>query len=369
MSLDRTALQTEPLSRRENRVRLPEAAIDPDAAVAPPPDDLLEHGIRELAAAIRAARSTGAPRVLAYGAHLIKNGLGTVLIRLIEEGWISGLATNGAGIIHDWELAFQGATSEDVRDNIANGRFGLWEETGRYLNLALAVGALRKLGYGEAVGALIHHDGLEIPSERELCTEARQLADTDPEHAAAACDLLTLVRRFALPAGRIDVAHPYRAYSVQAAAYRLRIPCTGHPMFGHDIIYTHPMNHGAAVGRTAERDFLRFAGQVAELDGGVYLSVGSAVMSPMIFEKSFAMANNLALQKGMPIDSHSIFVVDLSPAPSVWEHDIEPETDDPAYYLRFLKTFNRMGGRMRYLCGDNRTVLPRLYRLLKEAPQ
>ncbi len=366
MMFDRSALRLEPLSRRRNRVRLPEAAIDPQQLVGPLTDSALEQGIRELAAAIRAARKRNAPRLLTYGAHLIKNGLGPVLIGLIEDGWISGLATNGAGIIHDWELAFQGETSEDVRSNVATGRFGLWEETGRYLNLALIAGAHRDLGYGEAVGDLIERDGIELPSQRQLREEIRELAGTHPQRAAAACDLLEVLRRFEVPAGRLEVEHRFRRYSVQAAARRLRVPCTGHPMFGHDIIYTHPINRGAAVGRAAERDFLQFAGQIAELEHGVYLSVGSAVMSPMIFEKSFSMANNLARQNEKSIEHHRIFVVDLAPQSGAWMGEQEPPPDDPMYYLRFLKTFRRMGGSMQYLSGDNRIVLPRLYQLLRE---
>jgi hypothetical protein len=113
--------------------------------------------------------------------------------------------------------------------------------------------------------------------------------DFDPNNAAAAIDLAGAIKRFNLSTGFMSIPHPYKNYSVQAQAYKLGIPFTGHPMFGHDIIYNHPMNHGAAIGRTALNDFLRFAASVAKLDHGVYRSVGSAVMSPMIFEKALAM--------------------------------------------------------------------------------
>ncbi len=361
---DRTALQLLPLSTRRNRVRLPGAAVEPECEPSPLAEREVETGVRELAEAVRAARGAGRPRVLAFGAHLVKNGLAPVLIRLIEDGWFTALATNGAAIIHDWELAYQGETSEDVQDGVQHGRFGLWEETGRFLNLALLLGAYRGLGYGESVGAMIHDNGLTIPTEQALRESVLERLDSEPAEAGAACDLLEIVRSFEIKPGTVAIEHRFREYSIQAAAYRLGVPFTAHPMFGHDIIYTHPLNRGAAVGRTAERDFLRFADSIAAIESGVYLSVGSAVMSPMIFEKSFSMAMNRALQAGRPITNHQIYVVDLAQSSWDWRSDGEPPSDNPAYYLRFLKTFSRMGGRMRYLYGDNRRILPRLYYLL-----
>ncbi len=155
-----------------------------------------------------------------------------------------------------------------------------------------------------------------------------------PERAAAAIDLLAACREFGLPAGCMSVPHPQRSLSVQAAAYRLGIPFTGHPMIGHDIIYTHPLVSGAAIGRTGMRDFLRFAASVSRLEGGVYLSVGSAVMSPMVFEKSLSMAQNLALQAGTAIAAHYILVVDIAQSAWDWSRAGEPPASDPAYYLR-----------------------------------
>ncbi len=362
---DRTRLKTKPLRMRKNRVRIGETAINPDAPAAPLPDRGAEDGVRQLADGIRAARNNGAPRILAFGAHAIKNGLGPLLIRLIEEAWISALATNGAGIIHDWELAYIGETSEDVRTNIALGEFGLWEETGKYLNLALNLGAWKGLGYGESVGAMTAQNGLDIPSECELLSAIEENLVSAPEKSAAACDLLEVVRQFELEPGKLHIKHRHVDHGVQAAAFRLGIAYTGHPMFGHDIIYTHPMSRGSAIGRTAERDFLQFAAAIAEIESGVYLSVGSAVMSPMIFEKSFSMATNIAVQDGKLIRDHRIFVVDLTPSSWNWQRDGEPPADDAAYYLRFLKTFSRMGGHMQYVPGDNRLILPRLYHLLK----
>ena len=185
-----------------------------------------------------------------------------------------------------------------------------------------------------------------------------------PGKAAAAIDLAGVIKRFNLSSGFMSIPHPWKQYSVQAQAFELGIPFTGHPMFGHDIIYTHPMNHGAAIGRTALNDFLRFAASVSNLDYGVYMSVGSAVMSPMIFEKALSMSQNLKIKEGKHIDNHYILVVDLAESDWDWQNKGEPPMDHPAYYLRYCKTFHRMGGEMHYLTSDNRNFLLTLYRQL-----
>ena len=226
--------------------------------------------------------------------------------------------------------------------------------TGRFINLALLVGAWNGLGYGQSVGALIANQGLDLPSAAELVEGIPLLLRTDPDKAAAGADLLAALKEFQLPAGNLHVAHRFERYSVQAAAWRASIPFTGHPMIGHDIIYAHPMNSGAAVGRTALADFLVYAEGVSRLDGGVYLSVGSAVMSPMIFEKSLSMARNIALREGRTIENHYMLIVDLAESAWDWQKNGEPPMTDPAYYLRYLKTFSRMGGTMRYMQADNR---------------
>jgi hypothetical protein len=354
--LDRRKLRLKPLSERKNKVQFPRDAVDPSAAPR-----VLSAGaaalLPEVVERIRAARTSGKPVMCAFGAHTIKNGLGPVLIRLIRDGWITHLATNGAGIIHDWELAYQGRTSEDVRENVRRGEFGTWEETGRFINIALLVGAWRGFGYGQSVGALIADQGLDLPSAKELVEEIPRLLDTEPVRAAAAADLLSAVKEFGLPAGRMKVPHPFSEYSAQAAAWSAGVPFTGHPMIGHDIIYAHPLNSGAAVGRTALTDFLVYAEGVSRLDGGVYLSIGSAVMSPMIFEKSLSMVRNIALQAGRTIENHYILVVDIAESAWDWTRDGEPPMTDPAYYLRYCKTFSRMGGTMRYMQADNRDFL------------
>jgi hypothetical protein len=173
------------------------------------------------------------------------------------------------------------------------------------------------------------------------------------------------IQRFALEPGFRHIPHSFKKYSAQAAAFRLNIPFTAHPMFGQDIIYTHPVNNGAAIGRVALRDFLTYAEQVHQLEGGVYLSVGSAVMSPMVFEKSLSMSQNLELQEGRKITNHHMVIVDLAESLWDWQRDGEPPSDHPAYYLRFCKTFSRMGGTMRYVSADNRDFLLTLLRELR----
>jgi hypothetical protein len=355
---DRGRLRLGSLAARKNKVVFPRDAVLPGTAVAALPP-AAQATLQEAVSRIRAARQAGRPVICAFGAHTIKNGLGPVLIRLVRDGWITHLATNGAGIIHDWELACQGATSEDVRANIGRGEFGTWEETGRYINLAILVGAWQGLGYGESVGRLIEGQGLDIPPEADLEAAAAGFRG-EPERAASAIELRAACRAFSVPPGRLLVPHPFREFSLQAAAVRLGIPFTGHPMIGHDIIYTHPLAGGAAIGRTAMRDFLAFAEAVSRLEGGVYMSVGSAVMSPMVFEKSFSMAQNLALQAGQAITRHFLLVVDIAASAWDWQSGGEPPASDPAYYLRWCKTFSRMGGTMRYLTADARGFFPSL---------
>jgi len=353
--LDRRAVAMEPLAKRDSKKAIDRTSVPVDTE----PNPLSDAGVRvltELVERIRAARANERPVMLSFGAHSIKNGLGLVLRHLVEQGWVTHLATNGAGIIHDWEFAFQGKSCEDVRQMVAQGRFGNWEETGYFINLALNVGAFEGRGYGESVGALIATEGLDIPAPKQLEQAVADCLPSQPERAAAAADLLAIVRQFAVPPGRLEVAHPWQEYSIQAAAFSQGVPFTGHPMIGHDIIYNHPMNHGASIGRAAERDFLTFAESVCRLDGGVYMSIGSAVMSPMIFEKSLSMAQNLALQHGQHIDNHYILVSDLAPATWDWTKG-EPPEENAAYYLRYNKTFSRMGGTMRYLQADNRDFM------------
>ncbi len=352
---DRFAVKMEPLSSRTNKKFIENDHVPIDTQ----PDALSELAcelISELTGRVRDARHNERPVMITFGAHAIKNGLGPVLLQLVDAGWVTHLATNGAGVIHDWEFAFQGQSCEHVGPMVDEGRFGNWQETGFYINLALNVGAYEGLGYGESVGAMIENEGLTIPSAEDLQRCVQEHLNDQPGHAAAAADLLSITRSFDLTAGWMSIPHPWKQYSVQAGAYRKQVPSTGHPMIGHDIIYNHPMNHGACLGRVAERDFLTFAESVSRLEGGVYISIGSAVMSPMVFEKSLSISQNLAIQRGEHIDNHYIFVNDIAESTWDWTKG-EPPEDNPAYYLRYNKSFSRMGGVMQYLQADNRDFL------------
>ncbi len=361
--LDRDQLSIKKLDTRKNKVYIEKDHIP----VTQKPTHLSKLGeqlITKTATRIRFARQQQRSVMLTFGAHTIKNGMAPTLIALMDEGWVTHLSTNGAGIIHDWEFAFQGKSSEDVRENVDHGQFGIWDETGFYINLALIVGAYQGLGYGESVGKMIFHEGLQIPEISFLHEEARMKIETNPDISAAAIDLAGIIKKFKLQSGFMSISHPFKKYSVQARAYELGIPFTGHPMIGHDIIYNHPMNHGAALGRTALNDFLCYARSVSNLENGVYMSIGSAVMSPMIFEKALSMSQNLKIQDNSHIDNHYMLIVDITKSDWDWQKNGEPPMDNPAYYLRYCKTFQRMGGEMDYLTADNRDFLLGIYQEL-----
>ena len=364
---DRNKIDFKSLKRRKNKVRIDEQdtvtqLVDTAEKEA---QESLKLIIRETAATIREAKKKGRKIMTAFGAHTIKNKLYPVLIKLIQENWLDHLATNGAGIIHDWELSYIGETSEDVRENVKSGSFGIWEETGFFINLALAAGAWEGMGYGESVGKMISEGCIYIPDREKLLKKLNSTGLT-PDKYAAGWDFYEKIEKFSLTSGKLEINHPFSRCSVQAEAYRLGVPFTGHPMIGHDIIYTHPMNSGSAVGRCAERDFLAYAENVSKLSGGVYISLGSAVMSPMIFEKSLSMSRNTALREKRRIKDFTIFVVDIAESSWDWNSEKEPDQKNPAYYLRYCKTFSRMGGKMNYITADNRHFLPLLYKYLTE---
>jgi len=203
--------------------------------------------LRSLIVDMRRGRSLGRPILWGLGAHVLKVGLSPVVIDLMEKGFVTGLAMNGAGIVHDFELAVAGRTSEDVAAGLGSGQFGMARETGVEINRAIVAGDRDGLGLGAAVG--------------------RHLATRRPKHA--------------------DV-------SLLAAAWRLGLPATVHVAFGTDVVHMHPACDPAAVGRTTHRDFRLFAAQVARLGGGgVYLNVGSAVLLPEVFLKAVTLARNL----------------------------------------------------------------------------
>ena len=359
----RQRLQVWPLAQRRSKHRLDQILLDP--ASIPPAAGPLGDTLDEIVAQIRRARQAGAAVILAYGAHLVKNGLGPLVGQLASAGWITHLATNGAGTIHDWEYAFLGRSEEDVRTHVAAGRFGSWDETSRYIHLAVLCGALEAMGYGEALGRFIVDQGCQLPDPAALAAQLRAWTQHPGEDALmpARAELLQFMRRFGLSAGTVSVPHPHNSASLTAAAYRSRVPLTVHPGIGYDIIYNHPMANGAALGRGADIDFSVFCAGVAQLDNGVFLSVGSAVMAPQIFEKALSAANNLRRQEGQNPIQPFIVVNDLAPINWDWSQG-EPPPSNPAYYLRFCKSFSRMGGQMRYVCADNRLLVHHLHRHL-----
>ncbi|NUQ61245.1 MAG: hypothetical protein HUU20_02085 [Pirellulales bacterium] len=361
--IDPRKLDVFPLAERPNITRIEEEALDP-ASAAPAAGPESDRQIKQLAEAIRVARSRGAAVMLTYGAHVVKNCCALLVNWLVENGWLTHLATQGAGVIHDWEFAFLGQSGEWVRDNAPVGRFGSWEETGRWINLAVIAGAAEGLGFGEAMGRLIQDDGLELPPAEEL----RRRITEDPGHelTAARADLLWTIEQFGLRPGRHTVNHPFRRYSILACACGRRVPLTVHPGIGYDIIVNHPLYHGGAIGRAATTDVRVFTESVDRLDGGIYLSVGSAIMSPQVFEKAFSAANNLRRRKGRPmLSDHRIVIVDIQ-AGGGWDWSAgEPPKDNPAYYLRYCKSFYRMGGTLEYLQCDNRVFLANLVQRLR----
>jgi hypothetical protein len=358
--IDPDLINVQPLAQRTSYIQIDQAAIDPSASV--PDLGAMVGQIDRLAERISEARKRGASVMLVYGAHVIKNGCGPLVNALIESGCITHIATQGAGIIHDWEFAFLGRSSESVRDNTPDGRFGTWDETGRYLSLAALVGAAEGLGWGEAVGRMVVDDGLTLPDPDTLAKQVSE--DPSNDLSGARADLLNAMRRFDLKPGLHEVKHPYKQYTVLDATYRKRVPLTVHPGIGYDIITNHPMFHGGAIGRASATDTRIFADGVKNLSGGVYLTIGSAIMSPQVFEKALSVANNLLLPQGKRVQGHHIAVVDLQDGGG-WDWSRgEPPKDSPAYYLRFCKTFARMGGTLDYICGDNRAVLANLVQLL-----
>lgn len=320
---DRKRLKEKSVEERESK-STDSIMINPDS-MPPKISELEQKLIGDLAKKIIASRKAGSPVIIAYGAHLFKNGCSPILIRLMESGYVQQLLTNGAGIIHDFEMSLIGRTEEDVRKYMAEGQFGIWDETGKYINLAIKEGAKKNLGLGESVGK---------------CMDEEKI-------------------------GRKSVMFPYKQYSITWNAYRLAIPLSSCVCIGQDIIHTHPECDGAALGKTSYSDFLIFANSVSGMQNGMFISIGSAVMAPMVLEKALSMAKNAAKAEGKSLDKYAIVVNDIQPGTWDWSRG-EPPKDNPAYYLRFCKSFSRMGGDFSYACLDNRAFLHNLYHALKE---
>ncbi len=360
--LDLKKLKVRPLAERRSLTRVEDILVAPDAPLKPCPESV-QAVVQECAQKIRTARHRGATVLLIYGAHLLRNGAAPILEQMMAQGWLTHLATNGAGSIHDWEYAFLGRSTESVEQNVATGTFGAWDETGRSIHLALLAGGLKREGYGRSLGRFIWEDGVMLPSTQSLERELK--TDLFSPLTPARAELLTAIRSHNLKTGRIRAEHAWKHASLFAQAFRHGIPLTVHPGIGYDIISNHPMFNGGAIGRAAELDFRQFGAAVDGLDGGVVLSVGSAIMGPQVFEKSLSCVNNLRLQVDRPIvHDHAIYVVDLQDG-GQWDWSQgEPPKTHPAYYLRFCKSFSRMGGSMQYVSCDNVTFIQHLHRQL-----
>jgi hypothetical protein len=312
---DRSRLKLKPLDERRHDLHLDHWLSLEDEAPRFESQDLLTVADR-----VVAARSRGAARILMMGAHVLRAGVSRHIIDLIRRGAVSHLAMNGACIIHDYELARIGATTESVARYIQSGEFGLWSETG-WLNDWIREAADLGLGLGENVGRRIH-----------------------------------------------ESAFQHRDISVLAAAYACGVPATIHAGIGYDIIHEHPNCDGAATGASSYRDFLVFARTVQSLEGGVMLSFGSAIMAPEVYLKALAMARNVAHQQGDSIRRFTTAVFDLADLPA--DTHAEPSRTDHAYYFRPWKTILLRtvadGGESFYIRGDHRATLPALWRALND---
>ena len=358
--LDLGKLRVYPLAERRSLTRVEDILIAPDREPAPLPQ-LASECVRDAVSAIRKAREKGAAVVLIYGAHLLRNGAALLLDSLMRRGWITHLATNGAGTIHDWEYAWLGTSTESVEENVATGTFGTWDETSRFIHLALMTGALDGLGYGASLGRFIAEDGTNIPTQAELETLIR----TEPQHrlTAARADLLQALGNRHIHAGPLPVQHRWKEASILCSAWKHRVPMSVHPGIGYDIISNHPIFNGSVIGRAADHDFKLFGGSLDTLDDGVVLSIGSAIMGPQVFEKSLSCVNNLRIQNGRQVvTGHRIYVVDLQDGGGWDWSQGEPPKTNPAYYLRFCKSYSRMGAPMRYAQCDNAAFVHHLCR-------
>lgn len=268
---------------------------------------------------IRQARADGRAVILFLGAHPIKVGLSRFLVDLIEQRIVTHVATNGAGVIHDFELATLGGTTESVARWIARGQFGLWQETSR-LNTIISEAAARGEGLGEAVGRVL-----------------------EQEQA------------------------PHRELSLCAAGWRAGVPVTCHVGVGNDIIHSHANCDGAALGAASYTDFLIFAHSVELLEGGVFMNFGSAVAGPEVYLKALSMARNVAHQEGRVIRRFTAAMFDLVPLPANYREG-PPSKDHPQYYFRPWKTILVRtvadGGTSFYFEGDHRQTLPTLWHQL-----
>jgi hypothetical protein len=309
---DRSRLLIKPLDERIHDLAHA-SLLELDAS----PEPLGDSTMRDLATLgerLVAARQRRASVLVLMGAHVLRAGVQRQLIDLLERGLITHLGVNGAGPIHDYELARIGATTESVARYIRSGEFGLWRETGE-INDIVRDGAAAGLGLGESVGQAI-----------------------------------------------LDSDFPYRETSVLAACVRLNIPITAHVGIGYDILHEHPNFDAAACGQASYQDFLTVCDTVERLEGGVFLCLGSAVMGPEVFLKALAMARNVAHQEGKRITQFTTAAFDLIPIEGNFRE--EAPKSNPQYYYRPWKTILVRtvadGGESMYICGDHRQAIPLL---------
>ena len=308
---DRDAITLADVSRRGHDLRardcLPLAAPE-SPYVHPDFDQFVER--------IVAARQADRPVIVMMGAHPIKLGLSRFLIDLIRRGIITHLGTNGAGLIHDFELATLGGTSENVARWIREGQFGLWQQTGR-LNDLIREAAARDEGLGEGVGRAI-----------------------------------------------VESSAPHADLSLAAAAWRSGVPFTSHVALGCDIIHAHANCDPVAVGRTTYHDFLVFARSVQDLEHGVFVNLGTSTIGPEVYLKSLSMARNVAASRSEKIVDFTTAVVDLVDLPADYRSG-PPSKDHAQYYYRPWKTILARtvadGGTSYYFKGDHRQTIPTLW--------
>lgn len=310
-TFDRSRLRLLPLGERVHDLSLRDVrSLDAPA----PPFDSPE--LLAVARRVVAARLADRPVIVSIGAHVLKVGMSRYVVDLIRCGVITHLAGNGAVAIHDYELALVGASTESVARYIREGQFGLWEETGR-INEVARRAVSEGIGLGEALG--------------------REISEGD---------------------------YPHKDVSVLAAAFEAGVPATIHLGIGYDIVHEHPNCDGAALGAASYTDFLVMAQSVSDLEGGAYLTFGSAVMGPEVYLKALAMARNVARQEGRQIAHFTTAVFDLIDLGDDLGH--EAPKSDPRYYYRPFKTILlrtvQDGGESFYVRGDHQVTIPSFHR-------
>ncbi|MBI5722690.1 MAG: hypothetical protein HZA50_01940 [Planctomycetes bacterium] len=308
-----------PLALRENDLDL--SAIV-DLGRSDPPAGLVRNFQRVGELAVR-ARKAGASIIMMMGAHVIRSGVQRYIIDLMERGYISCIALNGAGMIHDYEFALIGATTESVARYVRTGEFGLWRETGLLNEIAVkAFRADKKAGLGRAVGEKIVK-------------------------------------------GRFSHAD----ISLLATAWRLGIPATVHVAFGQDILHEHPNFDPVATGALTYNDFLTYTSAVSGLENGLVMNFGSAVMAPEVFLKAITMCRNVAVRRGRMIGKFATVVCDLRPLPA--DITAQPSKKHPDYYYRPWKTMLIRtvadGGKSFYFQAGHAQTVPAFWQAINNA--